>query len=136
MFRRARNSAAFRHRHAAMAMGLLALWLQFLAFTIPVPEMGAMDAASDARAAALSGLCSADLDGGRSAPAGKSSIPCPQCPLCQTLHILALGSAPPPPAIVALPVLAPALHAWPVVDAALSPQSAPAGFSSRAPPVA
>jgi hypothetical protein len=135
MFSRARNSAAFYRRHGVMAVGLLALWLQFLAFAVPMPWMGSAMAAGNAGGIALSDLCAADLGGGKSAPAGKSSIPCPQCPLCQTLHILASGSVP-PPAIVPMPVLSPAEPSWPVADAARPPLPAPAGFSSRAPPIA
>ncbi|HEY4164175.1 MAG TPA: hypothetical protein VGM59_14005 [Dongiaceae bacterium] len=140
MLHRAMNRAAFYRRHGAMAAGLLALWLQFLAFAAPPmpgmgPWMGAALPVSDADSITISALCAADLDSGKPMPAGKSSIPCPQCPLCQTLHILAFGSVP-PPAALPMPAFPPAMQSWPVADATLPPLPAPAGFSSRAPPTA
>jgi hypothetical protein len=135
MFHRAIRPTAFYRRHGAMAAGLLALWLQILAVAAPMPWMGTADAgAATASAQTAFTLCGADMGGGGPAPAGKSSLPCLQCPLCQTLHILASGSVP-PVTILAAPNLPPLGQAWPVANAAQPALPAPAGFSSRAPPL-
>jgi hypothetical protein len=132
---------AFYRRHGAMAAGLLALWLQLLAFTAPmpgmVPEILRGDSGGKAISAqSISALCIADMETGKTAPRGKPALPagCLQCPLCQTLQVLASGAVP-PAAVVAAPIFTPSPLSWPTADAARPPFSSPTGFSSRAPPL-
>lgn len=124
-------------RHVALAAGLVALWLQMAAFAAPMPGMAESSSVDSILAAAhcLDAGMAADASAGKPVPAGKSTTPCPQCPLCQTLQVV--GFTPPPPAtVLAEFTLSTAARTWPANDHRPATQSAATGFLSRAPPAA